>query len=44
MQQMRDDLHADFAALSARLAEMVTKIQYDAVVRTEGPVAEFLAA
>ncbi|MFD7489373.1 MULTISPECIES: hypothetical protein [Streptomyces] len=35
MQQMRDDLRADFAALGARLAEMVTKIQYDADRRTD---------
>ncbi|MFM9760815.1 hypothetical protein [Streptomyces scabiei] len=35
MQQMRDDLRADFAAFSARLAEMVTKIQYDADRRTD---------
>ncbi|XUL89982.1 hypothetical protein ACQ86D_27875 [Streptomyces galilaeus] len=35
MQQMRDDLRADFAAFSARLAEMVTKIQYDADRRAD---------
>lgn len=35
MQQMRDDLRADFAALGARLAEMVTKIQYDADRRAD---------
>ncbi|WP_327744730.1 hypothetical protein OHO28_29590 [Streptomyces europaeiscabiei] len=35
MQQMRDDLRADFAALGARLAEMVTKIQYEADRRTD---------
>ncbi|UUU35794.1 hypothetical protein JIX56_41420 [Streptomyces sp. CA-210063] len=35
MQHMRDDLRADFAALGARLAEMVTKIQYDADRRTD---------
>ncbi|GGO59421.1 hypothetical protein [Streptomyces lasiicapitis] len=35
MQQMRDDLRADFAELGTRLAEMVTKIQYDADRRTD---------
>ncbi|MFJ9907920.1 hypothetical protein ACIRVK_34445 [Streptomyces sp. NPDC101152] len=35
MQQMRDDLRADFAALGARLAEMVTKIQYEGDRRTD---------
>ncbi|MFJ4684701.1 hypothetical protein [Streptomyces sp. NPDC088789] len=35
MQQLRDDLRADFAALGARLAEMVTKIQYEADRRTD---------
>ncbi|MCK7627243.1 hypothetical protein MUU72_29810 [Streptomyces sp. RS10V-4] len=35
MQQMRDDLRSDFAALGARLAEMVTKIQYEADRRTD---------
>ncbi|GAA3371176.1 hypothetical protein GCM10020367_20780 [Streptomyces sannanensis] len=35
MQQMRDDLRADFAAFTARLAEMVTKIEYDADRRTD---------
>ncbi|MDT0484038.1 hypothetical protein [Streptomyces doebereineriae] len=32
---MRDDLRANFTAFSARLAEMVTKIQYDADRRTD---------
>ncbi|MCX4761899.1 hypothetical protein OG562_13125 [Streptomyces sp. NBC_01275] len=35
MQHMRDDLRADFAALGARLAEMVTKIQYEADRRAD---------
>ncbi|MFH9227660.1 hypothetical protein [Streptomyces lydicus] len=35
MQQMRDDLRSDFAALGARLAEMVTKIQYEADRRAD---------
>ncbi|MFI9149464.1 hypothetical protein [Streptomyces sp. NPDC053367] len=35
MRQMRDDLRADFAALGARLAEMVTKIQYEADRRAD---------
>jgi hypothetical protein len=35
MQQMRDDLRADFAALGARLAEMVTQVQYEADRRTD---------
>lgn len=35
MRQMRDDLRADFAALGSRLAEMVTKIQYEADRRTD---------
>ncbi|MEV0257709.1 hypothetical protein AB0H82_26060 [Streptomyces sp. NPDC050732] len=35
MQQMRDDLRSDFAELGARLAEMVTKIQYDADRRAD---------
>ncbi|MEU9097091.1 hypothetical protein [Streptomyces sp. NPDC048361] len=34
MQQMRDDLRADFAVFTDRLTEMVTKIQYDADRRT----------
>ncbi|GGY12945.1 hypothetical protein [Streptomyces xanthochromogenes] len=35
MQQMRDDLRADFAVFTDRLTEMVTKIQYDADRRTD---------
>ncbi|GAO08680.1 hypothetical protein TPA0598_04_03160 [Streptomyces lydicamycinicus] len=35
MQQLRDDLRSDFAELGARLAEMVTKIQYEADRRTD---------
>ncbi|GAA1353501.1 hypothetical protein [Streptomyces beijiangensis] len=35
MQQMRDDLRADFAAFASRLAEMVTKNEYAADRRTD---------
>ncbi|MFD7769868.1 hypothetical protein [Streptomyces sp. NPDC059787] len=35
MQQMRDDLRADFAAFAARLAEMVTKNEYAADRRAD---------
>ncbi|MFE7395184.1 hypothetical protein [Streptomyces sp. NPDC057557] len=35
MQQMRDDLRADFAAFASRLAEMVTKESYAADRRTD---------
>ncbi|MFE6186492.1 hypothetical protein ACFQ6U_18915 [Streptomyces sp. NPDC056465] len=34
MQQMRDDLRADFASFAARLAEMVTQGEYAADQRT----------
>lgn len=35
MQQMRDDLRADFAEFASRLAEMVTKDSYAADRRTD---------
>ncbi|MEU2592371.1 hypothetical protein ABZ649_04695 [Streptomyces albidoflavus] len=35
LQQMRDDLRGDFAQFTARLAEMVTRIQYEADRRAD---------